>query len=77
MMGQLVLLTECLSVCRAMFCSGLKESHEERVEIRGLDSGTMRSLLEYTYTSQALFTFSNVQRILEAACQFQVKQFSF
>ncbi|XP_053184696.1 kelch-like protein 6 [Scomber japonicus] len=56
---------------RAMFCSGLKESHEERVEIRGLDSGTMRSLLEYTYTSQALFTFSNVQRILEAACQFQ------
>lgn len=56
---------------RAMFCSGLKESHEERVEIKGLDSGTMRSLLEYTYTSRVLLTHSNVQRILEAASQFQ------
>uniref|UniRef100_A0A4W6CJU6 Kelch-like family member 6 n=1 Tax=Lates calcarifer TaxID=8187 RepID=A0A4W6CJU6_LATCA len=56
---------------RAMFCSGLKESHEECVQIKGLDSGTMRSLLEYTYTSRALLTHSNVQRILEAASQFQ------
>lgn len=56
-----------------MFCSGLKESYEERVEIKGLDSGTMCSLLEYTYTSRALLTHSNVQRILEAASQFQVR----
>ncbi|XP_071783147.1 kelch-like protein 6 [Centroberyx gerrardi] len=56
---------------RAMFCSGLKESHEERVEIKGLDSGTMCSLLVYTYTSQAIITHTNVQRILEAASQFQ------
>ncbi|KAM4559421.1 kelch-like protein 6 [Odontesthes bonariensis] len=56
---------------RAMFCSGLKESHEECVEIKGVDSGTMRSLLEYTYTSRALLTHSNVQGILEAASQFQ------
>ncbi|XP_035030727.1 kelch-like protein 6 isoform X1 [Hippoglossus stenolepis] len=56
---------------RAMFCSGLKESHEEYVQIQGLDSGTMGFLLEYTYTSRALLTHSNVQRILEAASQFQ------
>ncbi|KAK5920910.1 hypothetical protein CgunFtcFv8_024661 [Champsocephalus gunnari] len=56
---------------RAMFCNGLKESHEEFVEIKGLDSGTMHFLLEYTYTSRALLTHSNVQRILEAASQFQ------
>ncbi|XP_047456466.1 kelch-like protein 6 [Mugil cephalus] len=56
---------------RAMFCSGLKESYEERVDIKGLDSGTMRSLLEYTYTSRILLTHSNVQGILEAASQFQ------
>ncbi|XP_026151205.1 kelch-like protein 6 [Mastacembelus armatus] len=56
---------------RAMFCSGLKESHEECVEIKGLDSGTMHLLLEYTYTSRAFLTNSNVQRILEAASQFQ------
>lgn len=56
---------------RAMFCSGLKESHEECIEIKGLDSGTMRALLDYTYTSRAQLTHSNVQRILEASCQFQ------
>ncbi|XP_023806543.1 kelch-like protein 6 [Oryzias latipes] len=56
---------------RAMFCSGLKESHEDRVEIKGLDSGTMRTLLEYTYTSRVFLTHSNVQGILEAASQFQ------
>ncbi|XP_034042801.1 kelch-like protein 6 [Thalassophryne amazonica] len=56
---------------RAMFCSGLKESREERVEIKGLDSGTMRALLDYTYTSQVTITHANVQRILEAASQFQ------
>ncbi|XP_017278147.1 kelch-like protein 6 [Kryptolebias marmoratus] len=56
---------------RAMFCSGLRESYEEQVEMKGLDSGTMQSLLEYTYTSRAMLTHSNVQRILEAASQFQ------
>ncbi|XP_028993334.1 kelch-like protein 6 [Betta splendens] len=56
---------------RAMFCSGLKESREECVEMKGLDSGTMRALLEYTYTSRALLTHANVQRVLEAASQFQ------
>lgn len=58
-----------------MFCNGLRETHEERVEIKGLDSGTMHILLEYTYTSQAHLTHSNVQRILEAASQFQVRVF--
>lgn len=59
-----------------MFCNGLRESHEDRVEIKGLDSGTMHLLLEYTYTSQAHLTHSNVQRILEAASQFQVTVFT-
>ncbi|KAM9801799.1 kelch-like protein 6 isoform 1-T1 [Syngnathus typhle] len=56
---------------RAMFCSGLRESQEERVEMKGLDSETMRTLLQYTYTSRALLTHSNVQSVLEAASQFQ------
>ncbi|KAK7939233.1 hypothetical protein WMY93_002559 [Mugilogobius chulae] len=56
---------------RAMFCSGLRESHEGRVEMKGLDSATMRILLDYTYTGRALLTDSNVQRIVEAASQFQ------
>lgn len=57
---------------RAMFCNGLRESHEERVEIKGVHSETMSVLLDYTYTSRAHLTHANVQRILEAASQFQV-----
>ncbi|KAM8857736.1 kelch-like protein 6 isoform 2-T2 [Synchiropus picturatus] len=56
---------------RAMFCSGLRESHEEQVELRGVDRETMQTLLRYTYTSRAVFTQANVQRVLEAASQFQ------
>ncbi|KAM6985018.1 kelch-like protein 6 [Aplochiton taeniatus] len=56
---------------RAMFCSGLRESHEERVEMKGLDRETMFTLLDYTYTSRALITPTNVQKTIEAACLFQ------
>ncbi|XP_077473407.1 kelch-like protein 6 isoform X2 [Stigmatopora argus] len=54
-----------------MFCNGLKESHEKKVELKGLDSEAMQTLLGYTYTSQAVLTNSNVQKVLEAASQFQ------
>ncbi|XP_019750996.1 kelch-like protein 6 isoform X2 [Hippocampus comes] len=57
---------------RAMFCSGLRESHEAKVEMKGLGSETMQTLLQYTYTSQAILTQSNVHDVLEAASQFQV-----
>ncbi|XP_019750997.1 kelch-like protein 6 isoform X3 [Hippocampus comes] len=56
---------------RAMFCSGLRESHEAKVEMKGLGSETMQTLLQYTYTSQAILTQSNVHDVLEAASQFQ------
>ncbi|CDQ60633.1 unnamed protein product [Oncorhynchus mykiss] len=56
---------------RAMFCSGLRESHEKQVEIKGVDSETMKTLLDYTYTSRATITHTNVQRTLEAASLFQ------
>lgn len=55
-----------------MFCNGLRESHEEQVDLKGVDREVMRVLLEYTYTSQVHLTHANVQQILEAACQFQV-----
>lgn len=61
-----------MCVSRAMFCSGLRESHEKQVEIKGVDSETMKTLLDYTYTSRATITHTNVQRTLEAASLFQV-----
>ncbi|XP_062848934.1 kelch-like protein 6 [Trichomycterus rosablanca] len=56
---------------RAMFCNDLRESREESVNIRGIDPAEMKMLLEYTYTSKVLITKENVQKLLEAASQFQ------
>lgn len=57
---------------RAMFCNDLKEKYEKRIVIKGVDAETMHTLLDYTYTSKALITKQNVQRVLEAANLFQV-----
>lgn len=57
---------------RAMFCNDLKEKYEKRIIIKGVDAETMHTLLDYTYTSKALITKQNVQRVLEAANLFQV-----
>ncbi|KAL4677904.1 hypothetical protein H8959_020578, partial [Pygathrix nigripes] len=55
----------------AMFCNDLKEKYEKRIIIKGVDAETMHTLLDYTYTSKALITKQNVQRVLEAANLFQ------
>lgn len=57
---------------RAMVCNDLKEKYEKRIIIKGVDAETMHTLLDYTYTSKALITKQNVQRVLEAANLFQV-----
>ncbi|XP_068945511.1 kelch-like protein 6 [Petaurus breviceps papuanus] len=56
---------------RAMFCNDLKEKYEKKIIIKGVDAETMNILLDYTYTSKALITKQNVQRVLEAASLFQ------
>ncbi|XP_072111799.1 kelch-like protein 6 isoform X2 [Mobula birostris] len=66
-----VVLAAASSYFRAMFCNDLKEKHEERIVIKGVDASTMETLLDYTYTSKVYITKHNVQRILEAASLFQ------
>ncbi|KAM9087979.1 kelch-like protein 6 isoform 4-T4 [Megaptera novaeangliae] len=66
-----VVLAAASNYFRAMFCNDLKEKYEERIIIKGVDAETMHTLLDYTYTSKALITKQNVQRVLEAANLFQ------
>ncbi|MGH0116604.1 UNVERIFIED_CONTAM: hypothetical protein FKN15_014804 [Acipenser sinensis] len=66
-----VVLAAASNYFRAMFCNDLKEKHEDTIAIKGVDSETMKILLDYTYTSKVLITKQNVQRILEAASLFQ------
>ncbi|XP_058518128.1 kelch-like protein 6 isoform X2 [Ochotona princeps] len=67
-----VVLAAASNYFRAMFCNDLKEKYEKRIIIKGVDAETMHTLLDYTYTSKALITKQNVQRILEAANLFQI-----
>ncbi|KAM6160569.1 kelch-like protein 6 isoform 4-T4 [Erethizon dorsatum] len=66
-----VVLAAASNYFRAMFCNDLKEKYEKRIVIKGVDAETMHTLLDYTYTSKALITKQNVQRVLEAANLFQ------
>ncbi|XP_014701709.1 kelch-like protein 6 [Equus asinus] len=66
-----VVLAAASNYFRAMFCNDLKEKYEKRIIIKGVDAETMHVLLDYTYTSKALITKQNVQRVLEAANLFQ------
>ncbi|XP_053484667.1 kelch-like protein 6 [Ictalurus furcatus] len=56
---------------RAMFCTDLREKHEQCVNIQGIDAEDMKILLDYTYTSKVHITKDNVQKTLEAASLFQ------
>ncbi|KAM9224447.1 kelch-like protein 6 isoform 2-T2 [Dugong dugon] len=66
-----VVLAAASNYFRAMFCNDLKEKREKRIVIKGVDAEIMHTLLDYTYTSKALITKQNVQRVLEAANLFQ------
>lgn len=55
-----------------MFCTDLREKHEQCVNIKGIDAEDMKTLLDYTYTSKVHITKDNVQKTLEAASLFQV-----
>lgn len=57
---------------RAMFCSHLNESQKFEVEICGLSSSVVYSIVEYAYTSCLLLTEENVQTVLHAASIMQI-----
>ncbi|XP_030072821.1 LOW QUALITY PROTEIN: kelch-like protein 6 [Microcaecilia unicolor] len=69
-----VVLAAASNYFRAMFCNDLKEKHEQKIPIHGVDADSMQLLLDYTYTSKVQITKHNVQKILEAASLFQFVQ---
>lgn len=56
---------------RAMFLTDMKESHEQNITIRGVDSDSMGALINFAYTSSIRVNFSNVEKLLSAASMLQ------
>ncbi|KAB5518445.1 hypothetical protein PHYPO_G00165980 [Pangasianodon hypophthalmus] len=58
---------------RALFCSGLRESKEEVVCLRGIASWVLESLLEFMYSGQLNLGWQNIWDLTEASLQFQLQ----
>lgn len=58
---------------RAMFNSELAESKQTKIMLNELDSNTVKSIVEYAYTSCLNINESNVQALLSAANLFDIK----
>ncbi len=52
---------------KAMFSGDMAESKQEKVCINGVESGMIRLLIDYAYTSEIHITKTNVQSLLSAA----------
>ncbi|XP_066526614.1 kelch repeat and BTB domain-containing protein 8 [Hoplias malabaricus] len=57
---------------RSMFTSGLTESSQREVRIVGVESESMRLVLDYAYTSRVTLSECNVQALFTAASIFQI-----
>lgn len=67
------MLKASLSFCRGMFAGGLREMEQEEVQIQGVSYNAMCKILNFIYTSELELSLNNVQEILTASCQLQVR----
>lgn len=56
---------------KAMFCNNFKESCQEKVNLKGIDSGILHSIILYVYTGEILITADNVLYLMETASMLQ------
>ncbi|XP_068091042.1 kelch-like protein 38 [Hyperolius riggenbachi] len=56
---------------KAMFCHNFRESFQERVTLRGIDTETCRRIVVYVYTGDILITVENVFHLIHAASLLQ------
>ncbi|XP_053571309.1 kelch-like protein 38 [Bombina bombina] len=56
---------------KAMFCNHFRESGEQRVNIIGLDSDSLRQIINYVYTGEILITKEKVLGLIQAASMLQ------
>ena len=74
-----VVLAGCSEYFRAMFTAGLKESQWvgqcQSISLPGVTAQGLGLLLDYVYTGRVHLTDTNIQDVLAAAAQLQVKMF--
>lgn len=66
-----VILASASPYFRAMFLADMKESHQAKVKIKGLDSCALEQLLEFCYSSRIIINLDNVQQLVVASGMLQ------
>lgn len=69
-----VVLASLSAYFRAMFTQQMAESKQRLITINGVDSSTLKSLVEYAYTATIDISEDNVQSILSAASVLQFQE---
>ena len=59
------------SYFKALFTNGMNDTYKKTVFIGGIDSDTMKLIIEWAYTRSVVIDTSNVEKLLPAADQFQ------
>lgn len=58
---------------RALLCGGLRESTEDVVCLRGVESQVIKSILSFIYTGQLRLSWSHIWELTDALFQFQLQ----
>ena len=59
---------------RAMLMGGMRESKEEKAELKGLTSDGLEAMINYAYTGSFCVTVDNLDEILQAATHLQMPE---
>ncbi|XP_074646998.1 kelch-like protein 9 [Tubulanus polymorphus] len=67
-----VILVSCSDYFRSMFTSGMKESHQREVELKGVTAKGLEKVLEVIYASTTILETDDIFDVIAAATHLQV-----
>ncbi|KAH0617453.1 hypothetical protein JD844_015704 [Phrynosoma platyrhinos] len=56
---------------KAMFCNNFRESHQEKVNLHGVNSSILHCIILYVYTGEIVLTAENILYLMETASMLQ------
>ena len=68
-----VVLAACSSFFKAMFTTRMAEARTSKVELQDVSFATVQAIVDFAYTANIKLDDSNVQDLLSAANQYQVR----
>jgi len=69
-----VILVSCSDYFRSMFTSGMKESNQREIELKGITSKGLEKVIEVIYTSTTTLDGDDIFDVIGAATHMQVRE---